>query len=59
MSVYKVPFEKNHRQATWQTNQNTDSISTAVPLQYSLITLKVIEKEKVTLSDMQSLKTVC
>ena len=29
------------------------------PLPYSLITVKVIELEKVALSDMQSLKSVC
>ena len=31
----------------------------AVPLLYSLIIVKVIELEKVTLSEMQSVKTVC
>ena len=39
--------------------QNTDSILTQAPLPYSLIIVKEIELEKVTLSDMQSLKTFC
>ena len=46
-----------HRQAAWYTGGNTDSISTAAPLPYSLINMKVIELEKVTRSYMQSLKT--
>ena len=37
--------------------ETLNSISTATSLPYSLITVKVIELEKVTLSDMQSLKT--
>ena len=43
----------------WTFSNKYDSISTAAPLLYSLITVKVIKSEKVTLSDMQSLKTVC
>ena len=35
------------------------SISMEVTLLYSLIIVKVIELEKVTNSDMQSVKTVC
>ena len=38
---------------------NTDSISAPASLPYSLISVKVIELEKVTLSDMKSLKTFC
>ena len=48
-----------HRLASWQTGRQTDSITTAAPLPYSLITVNVIELEKVTLSDMQSLKVFC
>ena len=46
-----------HRQATRQKGRNTDSISTAALLPYLLITVKVVDLEKVTRSDMQSLKT--
>ena len=45
------------RQATRLTGQNTNSVSTDAPLPYSLITEKVIELEKVTLSDIQTRKT--
>ena len=38
---------------------NTVEIWTAPPLAYLLITGKAIELEKISLSDMQSLKTVC
>ena len=44
-------------QATWQTSWNTDSVSTPVSLPYLQVTVKLIELEKATLSDMQSLKT--
>ena len=44
-------------QATWQTSRNTDSVSTPVTLPDSEVTVNVIELEKATLSDMQSLKT--
>ena len=48
-----------HQQATWETGQNTDSISTPAYLAYSQVTVNVIVLEKVTLSEMQSLKTFC
>ena len=38
--------------------RNIDSVSTTAPLPYSLTTAKVIQLEKVTVSDMQNLKTV-
>ena len=37
--------------------RNTDSIPGPAPLPYSLITVKLIELEKVTLSEIESLKT--
>ena len=41
-----------HRQATRQTGRKADSISTAALLPDSLMTVKVIELEKVTRSDI-------
>ena len=35
------------------------SISMTAPLPYSLVTVKVIEFERVNLSDMENLKAVC
>ena len=46
-------------QATWYTGRITDSISMTARLPYSLIIAKEIELEKVTRSDIQSLKTFC
>ena len=45
----KFPFERTLQQATWYTVSNTFEISTRSPL---LITVKEIEMEKVSLSDM-------
>ena len=39
--------------------QNRDSIQTAALLPDSLMNVNVIDLESVSLSDMQSLKTVC
>ena len=39
--------------------QSTVSISTTPPLPYSLITKQVIGSERVRLSDMENLNTVC
>ena len=39
--------------------KNTVSISTTVRLQYLLITVKVTDLERVFLSDMENLRTVC
>ena len=39
--------------------QNTVDILTAAPLLYLLMTVKTIEAEKVSLSDMQNLKSIC
>ena len=48
----KFPFERTLQQATWYTVSNTFEISTRSPLSYLLITVKEIEMEKVSLSDM-------
>ena len=39
--------------------RNTVAIGMAAPLQYLLITLKVVALEKVSFSDTQNPKTVC
>ena len=39
-------FEKTLRQTTWQIGPNTVGISMIAPLQYLLITLKVVALEK-------------
>ena len=45
-----------HRQATWETGRNTDSISTPAYLLYLQVTVKVIELEKVTLNEIERLR---
>ena len=52
---FTVPFNKQHDKGA----QNTFQIITVAPLSYLLITEKDIEFEKVTLSDMQNVMTVC
>ena len=39
--------------------RNIDLISTAAPLSSSLLTVMVMDLEKVSVSDMENLKTVC
>ena len=48
-----------HRTINMVNCPNTFEILTEARLSYLLITVKAIEFEKVTLSDMQNLKTVC
>ena len=48
-----------HQQPTWQTGRKTDSISTPTSLPDSEVPVKAVKLEKVTLSDMQNLKTFC
>ena len=63
----KTWFDKCLKSALWEdpaignivNGRNTDSVSRTAPLPYSSNNGKVIELEKVTLSDMQSLKTFC
>ena len=52
-------FQRTFRQTTRQFDRNTVAISMAEPLQYFLITVKVVALEKVSFSDIQNLKTVC
>ena len=52
-------FQKTLRQNTQQMGQNTVPILMAAPLQYLLITVKVVALEKVSFSDTQNSKAVC
>ena len=53
-SHFRRPFDKQHGKRA-----QTLSIWTTAPLPNLLITVKVIEMEKVSFSAMQNLKTVC
>ena len=50
-------FQRTLRETTWQMGRNFVPISMAAPLQHLLITLKVIESQKVSFSDTQNPKT--
>ena len=51
---FRVPLDKQHGK-----HANTVEMSTAARLSYLLITVIVIEFEKVALSYMENLRTVC
>ena len=46
------------RKGTWYTGPNTFQISTTKPVPYLLINVKAAELLKLSVSDMQNLKTV-
>ena len=50
-------FQRTLRETTWQMGGNLNPISMAAPLQYLLITLKVVALQKVSFSDTQNPKT--
>ena len=51
-------FQRTVRQTTRQIVQNTFAIRMAAPLQYLLITVKVVALEKVSFSDTKNPKAV-
>ena len=52
-------FQRTLRQTAQEMGQHTVAIWMAAPLQYLLITLKVVALEKVPFSDTQNPKAVC
>ena len=44
---------------TWETSRNTFETWTTVPLPYLLIAANAIQLKKISLRDMQNIKTVC
>ena len=55
----KAVFQRTLRQTTRQMGRNTVALLMAEPLQYLLITVKVVALEKVSFSDTQNHKAVC
>ena len=55
----KTVFQRTFRQTTSQMDRNTVALWMAEPLQYLLITVKVVALEKVSFSDTQNPKSVC
>ena len=58
INVEKVPFQGILRKATWQTPPSIVEICMAEPFPYLLMAVKAIVLQKVSVSDMQNLKTV-
>ena len=59
INLWKVPFQRTLQRATWKTAPNTAPMFKTAPLPYLLITVKLIQFEKVYISAIQNLKTVC
>ena len=59
INACKIPFQRSLPQQTWQKGQKTVEISTTLSLPYVLIVVNIIHLEKVYVSAMQNLKTVC
>ena len=52
-------LERTLRETTQQMGQETVAVVMAAPLQYLLITVKVVALEKVSFSDIQNPKSIC
>ena len=51
IDIWKAVFQRTLRQTTWQMGRNTVAIWMTVPLQYLLITVKVLGLEKFSFGD--------
>ena len=59
INVLKALFQRTLRQTTRQMGRKTAAIWNAAPLEYLLITVKVVSFEKVSFSDTENSKAVC
>ena len=59
INVLKAVFQRTLRWATRQMGRKTAAIWNAAPLEYLLITVKVVSFEKVSFSDTENPKAVC
>ena len=59
INVQKALFQRTRRDTTWQMYRTAVAIWMRAPLQYLLITIKVVALEKVSFIDTQNPKTVC
>ena len=55
----KSTLSEDSSESDMQGGANTVEICTTPPLPYLLLTVKAIELKKISLADMQILKTVC
>ena len=59
INVCKIPFKRSLPEKTWQKGGKTVEISKTLPLPYLFIPVNIIQLEKVSVSAMKNLKTVC
>ena len=59
INVCIITFERSLPQKTWQKGPKTVEICKTLPLPYLFIPVNIIKLEKVYVSAMQNLKTVC
>ena len=59
INVCKISFKRSLPQKTWQKGPKTVEICTTLPLPYLFIPVNIIQLEKVYVSAMQNLRTVC
>ena len=59
INVCKIPFKRSLSQKTWQKGPKTVEICKTLPLPCLFIPVNIIQLEKVYVSAMQNLKTVC
>ena len=59
INVWKAVLQRTLRKTTRQMGPHTVAIWIAAPLEYLLITVKVVALEKVSFSDTQNPKAVC
>ena len=59
INLCKISFKRSLPQRTWQKAPKTVEICTTLPLPYSFIPVNIIQSEKVYLSALGILKTVC
>ena len=57
--VWKVTFQRTLPQATWKKGPNTVEMWTTALLPYLMIAVNIIQLQKVYISAIQNLKTVC
>ena len=59
INVLKIPFNRSLPEKTWQKGPKTVEICITLPLPYLLIPVNIIQLERVYVSAMQNLKSVC
>ena len=59
INLCKIPFKRSLPQKSWQKGPKTVEICTTLPLPCLFIPVNIIQLEKVYVSAMENLKTIC